>query len=138
MRNKLRLMLLLLLPVFGNAATADDEADITAVVQKYFDGTEKGKPDLLTEAILPTLELQYVDGEGEFKSITGPSYIGRITPGREYNRKGHIVSIDVTDNAAVVKAVVDMPKRLFTDYLLLLKVKGEWRISNKIATNRPK
>lgn len=120
------------------AATASDLKEIQAVVQKYFDGTEKGNLELLREAFLPTLELQYVNRQGEFQTITGPDYIARITPGREYNRKGHIVNIDVTDNAATVKAIVDMPNRVFTDYLLLLKVEGEWRISNKIATNRPK
>lgn len=137
-----KLILALLMIMGGNSmafasAAADLEA-IQTVVQMYFDGTEKGKPDLLKEAFLPTLELQYVDGEGVFRSISGPDYIARITPGRIYDRKGQIVSIDVTNNTAIVKATVDMPKRLFTDYLLLLKVEGQWRISNKIATNRPK
>lgn len=131
---------ILFVGVYAGAVTAADE-DLQAirdVVQSYFVGTEQGKPELLNEAFLPSLELQYVDSEGAFKQITGPDYIARITPGRTYDRKGHIVSMDVTDNAAVVKAEILMRDRLFTDYLLLLKVEGQWRISNKIATSRKK
>lgn len=116
-----------------------DEKEFTAVnaaVRKYFDGTEQGKPELVAEAFLPSLEIQYVNGDGGLGSFKAPDYIARITPGKIYNRKGHIVSVDVTDNAAMVKAEIIMGDRLFTDYLLLLKVDGEWRASNKIATNR--
>tara|TARA_R110002096_G_scaffold75466_6_gene178286 strand:+ start:480 stop:1256 length:777 start_codon:yes stop_codon:yes gene_type:complete len=118
-----------------------DEKEFTAVnlaVRKYFDGTEQGKPELVAEAFLPSLEIQYVNNDGELGRFTAPDYIARITPGKPYNRKGHVVSVDVTDNAAVVKAEIIMGDRLFTDYLLLLKVNGEWRASNKIATNRKK
>ncbi len=109
---------------------------VNATVRKYFDGTEQGKPELVAEAFLPSLEIQYVNGDGELGSFKAPDYIARITPGKTYNRKGHIVSVDVTDNAAMVKAEIIMGERLFTDYLLLLKVDGEWRATNKIATNR--
>lgn len=118
-----------------------DEKEFTAVnvaVRKYFDGTEQGKPELVAEAFLPSLEIQYVNNDGELGRFKAPDYIARITPGKIYDRKGHIVSVDVTDNAAAVKAEIIMGDRLFTDYLLLLKVDGKWRASNKIATNRKK
>lgn len=34
----------------------------------------------------------------------------------------------------MVKVEIDWLDRLYTDYLLLLKVEGQWRIANEVAT----
>ena len=64
----------------------------------------------------------------------GPEYIERIEEGAEVPRYGRIVSIDATDRSAMVKVEIEWNNRLYTDYMLLLKVEGKWRITNKIAT----
>jgi hypothetical protein len=42
--------------------------------------------------------------------------------------------MDVTNNIAQVKVEIDWNKKRYTDYMLLIKVEGMWRISNKVAT----
>jgi hypothetical protein len=112
----------------------NDVAAVTSVVQKYFDGTSKGQPELVKQAFAESLELQYVDNKGQLKRWLGTEYIANIKPGEIKNRVGKIISIDITGNAAVVKATVTTDKTLFTDYLLLLKLDSGWQVTNKIFT----
>lgn len=117
-------------------AEQSDHQKIEAVIQKYFDGTSQGKPELVKEAFMPSLEVQWLSegNKGEFRRRPGPDYINNIKPGELVPRVGRIVSIDVSDTAAAVKAEITWSKRLYTDYMLLLKVDGKWRVTNKIAT----
>lgn len=117
---------------------ADDFDDVRKAVENYFAATEEGRPGLLRQTFLPSLEVQYVAGDGSLGRITSDDYIGNIQPGKKASRKGHVVSVDITGNAAVAKAEVVTDSRIYTDYLLLLKLEDGWRISNKIATFRPK
>lgn len=109
-------------------------ADIASVVQKYLDGTQFGKPELVEEAFLPSLEVQWL-GEGDaLMRRGGPEYISRINVDQKIPRFGRIVNIDATDRSAMVKVEISWNNRLYTDYMLMLKVEGEWKITNKIAT----
>jgi hypothetical protein len=57
----------------------------------------------------------------------------------EAQRKRRVDFIDITGDAAVAKLTLDYPEVTFTDYLLLLKVDGEWKIVNKtFNSNRKK
>ena len=129
------LVLFLLILASTNMSANEDESSITIVVQKYFDGTAQGKPDLIKQAFLPSLELQFVR-DGKLVRMPKDEYIAMFKPGIIHDRVGKIVSIDVTGDTAVVKATVAMGEKLYTDYLLLLKLENGWRISNKIATSK--
>ena len=122
------------------SAGADDFVDIRQVIQKYFDGTEQGKLELLQEAFLPSAEIQYVQEDGSLGRLPFTEYVGLFTEGRKTQRKGRLVSIDVTGNAAVAKVEIFMASRdrVYTDYILLLNLASQWRISNKVATFRQK
>ena len=131
-----RLFLTLVLSVMMGASAQAGERfdDIRIVNQKYLDGTSQGKPELIEEAFLPSLEIQWLSDEDELLRRTAPDYISRFTPGNIVDRRGRIVSIDATDKSAMAKVEIEWNNRLYTDYMLLLKVEGEWRIANKIAT----
>lgn len=132
-------ILLALFLCTSSSVFADDFADIKEVLQKYIDGTSQGKPELVEEAFLPTLEIQYVWEDGVFRRTTAPDYIANINPGIAVDRVASIDSIEVTDNAATAKiTIVINREQVYTDYLLLLKLNDGWRVSNKIATRRPK
>ena len=125
---------LLALFISSSVVAADPLDDIRMVLQKYLDGTSQGKPELVSEAFLPSLEVQYL-GEGDrLMRRKGPDYISRIEVGKLVPREGRIVSIDATDKSAMAKIEIVWNERLYTDYLLLLKVEGQWRVANKIAT----
>jgi len=120
--------------LFPTAAVGDDFDDVATTIGKYFAGTEQGRPDLLEEAILPSLEVQLVTPEGKLRRITSVDFVNHFKPGKKMDRKGHIVSMDVAGNAATVKVEIVMGERLYTDYFLLLKLDNVWRISNKIVS----
>lgn len=71
-----------------------------------------------------------------FKSMEWTKHISGIKKGNKSNRIGRIVNIDIENNAASVKIEILMPtrKRKYTDYLLLLKYQGEWKITQKSFT----
>lgn len=134
-RISLKLLLPVILLLTSSATYANDDiVAITTVIQKYFDGTSKGQPELVEQAFTKSLELQYVGKKGELKRWLGTDYIANIKPGKTNNRIGKIISIDITGNAAVVKATVTTDKALFTDYLLLLKLNSGWQVTNKTFT----
>jgi hypothetical protein len=114
----------------------NDISAVTAVVHKYFDGTSKGQPELVKQEFTKSLELQYVDENGQLKRWLGTEYIANIKPGKISNRVGKTISIGITGNSAVVKATVTTDKTLFTDYLLLLKLESGWQVTNKIFYKR--
>lgn len=115
-------------------AELSDYAEVASAIQKYFDGTQYGKQSLVREAFTDTLFIQWIDKDGAFKSRDAASYIERIKEGKHTPRYGHIVSIDITNNAAGAKVEIDWGERRITDYVLLLKINGKWKITNKIAT----
>lgn len=107
---------------------------ISTVIQKYLDGTQYGQPALVTEAFLPSLEIQWLGPKENLLRRKGPEYIARIEAGKEVPRYGRIVSIDSTEKSAMAKVEIEWNNRLYTDYMLLLRVEGEWKIANKVAT----
>lgn len=140
MRKLLGVLAVFFAGSYLSAATADDYAAVKSVVQKYFDGTEKGMVQLLPEAFLPTAEIQYVKEDGTLGRIAFADYAKLFTPGQRNERSGRLASMDITGNAAVAKVEIFMASRgrVYTDYILLLRVDDAWRISNKIATFREK
>lgn len=124
------------LNTYANSPESDDIVQIKQVIQGYFDGTSQGKPELIKKAFLPTLELQYVNDQGEFKRWLGNNYIDGFQPGKSNGRVGKIISIDLTGDAAMAKATVTMNNKVFTDYFLLLKLQTGWKITNKIFTKK--
>jgi hypothetical protein len=79
--------------------------------------------------------------DGALSTRTSAEYIAGASgqPAEdEDQRRREITMVDVTGDAAVAKVVLDYPNALFTDYMSLLKIDGEWRIVNKTFTVQPK
>jgi len=125
----------LMLLTSNHTFALDDHQMIAKTVQNYFDGTALGKPNLIKQAFLPSLELQFVREE-QLVRMPRDKYIAMFKPDVPHDRIGKIVSIDVTGDTAVVKANITMGEKIYTDYLLLLKLEQGWRVSNKIATSK--
>ena len=85
-------------------------------------------------AFLPTAHIEGIR-EGVFTSWTVDEYCAAFKgqPAKdESTRRRTIDRVDVSGNAAMVSATLVHGAVIFTDYLLLLKVNGEWKIANKI------
>lgn len=113
-------------------ATAQELPLITATLMDYIDGTANGDPEQVRRAFHPDFNLYTVNDADSLLVRSGTKYIEGIKPGGKNTRQGRIISIDVEGNTAMAKAEIVVPGwRIFTDYFLLLKYEGAWRIVQK-------
>lgn len=125
-------------PSYAQTSPGTDELPlITATLMNYIDGTANGDPDQVRRAFHPDFNLYTVNDADSLWIRSGAKYIDGIKVGEKNNRKGRIISIDVEHNAAMAKAEIAIPGwRIFTDYFLLLKYEGAWKIVQKSYTWR--
>ena len=129
---------LLLLTIFLGTLSANAQTEIEKInkpLMDYIEGTANGEPDRLKRAFHPDFNLYFVQNDS-VKAWSGKGYISNVKQGRKSNRIGKIISVDYENDAAIAKIEIDMPdrKRLYTDYLMLLKVKDDWKIIHKSFT----
>ena len=110
---------------------------ITATLMDYIDGTANGEPEKLKRAFHPDFNLYTISNDSLWVR-SGEKYVSNIKEGEKSNRIGRIISIDYENDAAIAKAEIVIPNwRIFTDYFLLLKYEGRWKIVQKSYTSRP-
>ncbi len=101
----------------------------------YIEGTANGEPERLRKAFHPDFNLYTITEENKLRIRSGEEYISQIKNGEKSNRIGRIISIDYEKDAAIAKAEIIIPNwRIFTDYFLLLKYEGSWKIVQKSYT----
>ena len=132
-----------LILVFGlnaNAQTDSTKSDIEQIsetLMHYIEGTANGEPNRLRKAFHPDFNLYTVTAEDSLRTRSGEKYISNIEEGEKSNRIGRIISIDDEKDAAIAKVEIVIPKwRIYTDYFLLLKYEGTWKIVHKSYTWR--
>lgn len=127
----------------GLASTLDaqstDERGVRAAIEQYFRGHATAQPDEMRKAFLPTAHIEGIRN-GQFTSWTAEEYASRFT-GRpaadEASRKRTIDVVDVAGAAAMARATLVHGSTTFTDYFVLLRVDGAWKIANKVYSSRP-
>lgn len=119
-----------------NSKEKSDFEQITETLLDYIEGTAYGEPDRLKKAFHPDFNL-YTVTKDSLWIRSGEQYISNIKVGEKSNRIGRIISIDYEKDAAIAKAEIVVPNwRIFTDYFLLLKYEGSWKIVQKSYTWR--
>lgn len=107
---------------------------ITTTLNDYIEGTANGKPDKLKKAFHPDFNLYTITSDSLWIR-SGREYISNVKKGEKNNRIGRIISIDYEKDTAIAKAEIIIPNwRIFTDYFLLLKYEGAWKIVHKSYT----
>lgn len=108
---------------------------IQETLMDYIEGTANGEPERVKNAFHKDLKLYHIANDSLI-IWSGENYVNNITSGKKSNRIGRIVSIDYENDAANAKIEIDMPdrKRIYTDYLLLLKYEDKWKIIHKSFT----
>lgn len=108
---------------------------ISETLMDYIEGTANGEPERLRKAFHPDFNLYTITEENKLRIRSGEEYISQIKNGEKSNRIGRIISIDYEKDAAIGKAEIIIPNwRIFTDYFLLLKYEGSWKIVQKSYT----
>lgn len=132
--------LLLIVVVKVSAQTESSKSEIELIsetLMDYIEGTANGDPARLKRAFHPNFNLYMVTEQDSLKIRSGEAYISNVKTGEKSNRIGRIISIDYEKNAAIAKAEIVIPNwRIFTDYFLLLKYEGSWKIIQKSYTWR--
>jgi len=141
--NYLKLLSLSLCILFCSTIIAQsdngksDIEEISATLIDYIEGTANGEPERLHKAFHPEFNLYTVTEEDSLRIRSGKKYIANVKEGKKSNRVGRILSIDVEKDAAMAKVEIVMPGwRIYTDYFLLLKYEGSWKIVQKSYTWR--
>ncbi|MCV9934245.1 nuclear transport factor 2 family protein [Flavobacterium sp. LS1R47] len=123
---------------FKNPKTVikNDLEQIKEILIDYIEGTTNGQPERLRKAFHSNFNL-YTVAKDTLWIRSGKQYIANIKPGEKSNRIGSIISIDIEKDAAIAKAEIVIPnQRTFTDYFLMLKYEGNWKIVHKSYTWR--
>ena len=125
----------------GNAMAqqSHDEAAARKPLEAYLRGHATGDAAYIRQAFLPTAHVEGIR-DGKFLSRTADEYIagfkGAPAPD-EAQRRRSIDQVDVNGDAAMARVTLAYPSGSFTDYFVLLKVDGEWKIANKVWSRNP-
>ena len=127
------------LPAVAASPTTAEQAAARKPLEAYIKGHATGDAAYMRQAFLPTAHVEGIR-DGQFLSRTVDEYIagfkGAPTPD-EAQRRRSIDQVDVNGNAAMARVTLAYPEGSFTDYFVLLKVDGEWKIANKVWTRNP-
>jgi Putative lumazine-binding len=120
-----------------SAHSPSEMEQISATLMDYIEGTANGEPERLKRAFHPDFNLYTVTEQDSLRIRSGKEYVANVKEGEKSNRIGRIISIDYEKDAAIAKAEIVIPNwRIFTDYFLLLKYEGAWKIVQKSYTWR--
>ncbi len=124
-------------PAMAESAATElsaDKALIRETIGHYFKGHATGEGAYMLKAFLPTAHIEGVR-EGKFSSWTLTEYVAGFKgtpPADEATRTRTIDAIDISGTAATARATLGSTTFLTTDFFLLLKIDGEWKIANKV------
>ena len=112
----------------NNSSVKSDLEQVTETLLDYIEGTANGQPERLRKAFHPNFNL-YTVAKDTLWIRSGEQYISNVKVGEKSNRIGQIISIDIEKDAAIAKAEIIVPNwRTLTDYFLMLKYEGAWKI----------
>jgi putative lumazine-binding protein len=133
-------LLILTLAPAARAQAAPEEAKVRQTVETYLHGLKFNDVPSLQKAFYPEAKLYFVKKDGTLGQLSQEQWYQGFegSAGKEEAGDLRIASVDVTGNAASVKVVETYPKSVYTDYISLLKLGGEWRIVNKIYVAEPR
>ncbi len=131
-------LFLVVITVHAQTVNSTSEIEqITETIMNYIDGTGNGEPEKLKKAFHPDFNLYTIKNDSLWIR-SGEKYVSNVKEGKKTSRIGRIISIDFENDAAVAKAEIVIPNwRIFTDYFLLMKYQGSWKIVQKSYTSRP-
>ena len=120
-------------------AQSSEEPGVRAAIEQYFRGHATASAEEMRQAFLPTAHIEG-NRNGTFVSWTVEEYCANFKgkpAANEASRTRTINSVDVSGTAAMAKATLVHGSTTFTDYFVLLKVDGQWKIANKVYASRP-
>jgi len=119
-------------------STADDAA-ARVPLENYIKAHETGDGNYIRKAFLSEARIMAIR-EGKLLNLSVEEFASRFSgkpAADEAQRKRRVESVEITGSAGVAKIVLNYPTVTFTDYMSLIKIDGEWKISNKTFHSEP-
>ena len=134
-------VLFLLLPTSASAQSREHDA-VNEVMQKMMRAFEAGDANLAFEVFRKDgVVVGYSSSKGNVVTQTAEEWTKGF-PGKpaddEDQRERSYEIVDVTENAAVVKVMLDYPLWTGLDYFALSKIDGKWMIVSKSWSGKTK
>lgn len=114
----------------GAAAANDDFSAIRATVFDYFEGINEVSLVRLERAFDESAALKSVDKDGGLAVEPIADAMDRWMQGEPAQRSGKILSIELADGP-IARVVFDYDGA-YVDFLTLAKLKGQWKIIDKV------
>lgn len=130
------LMIILSFNVLAETSITGDATQVKAVekaVNYYLEGSKLGDPAVVAKAFHADAKIQGVS-KGKHNVYELQKFLSFFDPNKPGKHTTSIVSMDIENSAASVRAEWDMGTWKYVDYLSLLKFGDEWKIVNKIYT----
>ena len=123
----------------SNLPTNVSEYDVIAkVVQRYIDGAKSGRGDDMKPAFHTDATIFGYFGANLLAGPIQQLFAWNDENGPAAGLQARIASIDLIDTVATVRLELDnWTGHRFTDLFTLLKVDGEWKITNKVFHLHP-
>ena len=113
-------------------------AAIIKTLNYYLEGGTNNDFETLARAFHPDATMKFVSNEG-YKAVNALEFFKNgIVSGPPQKRKHRIVSVDFSGVAAQAKLEIEYETFLFLDYMQLLLINGEWKITSKIFYKQTK
>ncbi|MEM1188519.1 MAG: nuclear transport factor 2 family protein [Pseudomonadota bacterium] len=112
----------------------EDLSAIRAAVFDYFEGINEVSEERLRRAFDASASMKNVGEDGSVVARPIDEVIARWLTKTPETRTGEILSIDVTDGE-IARVVFDYNGN-YVDFLTLAKVRGEWKIIDKVFVTR--
>lgn len=115
-----------------------DLAEISGVLQTYFDGLYEADVGKLASAFHPGAHLYHINADGRAVIRSRAEWLkqweGRPSArSKGSERRDRIVSIDFSGPVtAFAKVECQLPPSYFVDYLTLVREDGQWRVVSKV------
>jgi hypothetical protein len=126
----------------GSTTHADPEwVAARDAVEAYFRAADSGRADNVRSVFLPGGRIEGVLG-GEFVSWSADEFASRNfkgeSPASAATVERTIEWLDVSGPGAVARVTIRIPTQsTYTDYFVLFKAKGEWKVGLKAFANPP-
>jgi hypothetical protein len=122
----------------NNAIDLSEYDAVTNTVQLYIDGGKTGDTARMKEAFHPDATIFGYVGADLFAGPIQQLFDWNDQNGAAVELQGRIASIDIIETVATVRLELDnWTGHRFTDLFTLLKVDGQWKITNKVFHLHP-